>query len=322
MQRADSMNAQGDELAGLRREVSERQAAWVSAWLSRQGEPPRGILYHYTTAAGLLGILASGKFWATHLNYLNDPTELDYGVGLVRGALHAEANRRKSGAVAALLATTARNFNPFGLLNAYAVCFCEQGDQLSQWRGYGNTGGGYALGVAPRAVAADLPPEPKISLRRVVYDRTEQSTLIEDSVRAFAMHADGVFEKRWPIAIQEEAATILRNAFRQEVGDFLWCFKNPGFHEEREWRFVYITGPVDPAPMSVCFRPSQDGVVPYVELDLFLLRQGEEKHLGISEVVCGPTLHPLHGQSAVRMAISAYGYKDVAVRQSVVPLRA
>src|SRR5678816_1780308 len=47
--------------------------------------PPR--LYHYTTPAGLLGIVENNKLWATHINYLNDATELGYARALVEAAL-------------------------------------------------------------------------------------------------------------------------------------------------------------------------------------------------------------------------------------------
>jgi hypothetical protein len=36
-------------------------------------------LWHYTDAAGLSGILTSGKIRATHVAHLNDPTEIVHG---------------------------------------------------------------------------------------------------------------------------------------------------------------------------------------------------------------------------------------------------
>ncbi|KQV50324.1 hypothetical protein ASC95_13135 [Pelomonas sp. Root1217] len=39
-------------------------------------EQPTGELFHYTTSAGLLGIVQSGSIWATEARYLNDATEL------------------------------------------------------------------------------------------------------------------------------------------------------------------------------------------------------------------------------------------------------
>ena len=34
-------------------------------------------IYHYTTRAGLQGILQSNTLWASHSQFLNDPAELN-----------------------------------------------------------------------------------------------------------------------------------------------------------------------------------------------------------------------------------------------------
>src|SRR5262249_828164 len=49
--------------------------------LSRKPEKP---LYHYTTQAGLMGIIKDRQIWATHTQYLNDRREFLHAVDLVR----------------------------------------------------------------------------------------------------------------------------------------------------------------------------------------------------------------------------------------------
>jgi hypothetical protein len=41
---------------------------------------PPGILYHYTTQTGLLGIITSGEIWASHTQYLNDVREFPHAI--------------------------------------------------------------------------------------------------------------------------------------------------------------------------------------------------------------------------------------------------
>jgi len=43
----------------------------------QENAEPDGLLYHYTTPEGLLGILGDKdkKIWATHYRYLNDASE-------------------------------------------------------------------------------------------------------------------------------------------------------------------------------------------------------------------------------------------------------
>jgi len=44
---------------------------------------PSVELFHYTTPAGLLGIASERKIWATHVQFLNDATELRHAVDLI-----------------------------------------------------------------------------------------------------------------------------------------------------------------------------------------------------------------------------------------------
>src|ERR1035441_9565471 len=54
------------------------------------------VLYHYTTAEGLLGILNEQAFWATDCEFLNDSSEMRYGLQLFTHKLREYATDRKS----------------------------------------------------------------------------------------------------------------------------------------------------------------------------------------------------------------------------------
>lgn len=53
-------------------------------------------LYHYTTAEGLKSILEGREFWATHVAHLNDSSELEYGLNLLRSRLGVLENERQN----------------------------------------------------------------------------------------------------------------------------------------------------------------------------------------------------------------------------------
>jgi len=106
--------------------------------------PP--IAYHYTDGAGLLGILESGAIRMTDIFGLNDPTELRHGVAHACDILASEA---KTGHPAAKL--FARKFNAViegveALAHFFVACVSHNGDDLGQWRAYGDNGRGFALG--------------------------------------------------------------------------------------------------------------------------------------------------------------------------------
>ena len=45
---------------------------------------PSAILYHYTSPAGLLGIVKSRSLWASGIHYLNDSSEYRHAVGVLQ----------------------------------------------------------------------------------------------------------------------------------------------------------------------------------------------------------------------------------------------
>lgn len=89
------------------------------------------ILYHYTTAQALIEILKSNAVWASDLRYMNDFTELKYAENLIDIELDKATGEDPD--LAGLLGDQPDSF--MDLFAAYALCLCEEGDQLSQWRG-------------------------------------------------------------------------------------------------------------------------------------------------------------------------------------------
>jgi hypothetical protein len=305
--------------------ICARQEQWLGGWSATQAQPPGGKLFHYTDSNGLLGILSSEVFWATNIEYLNDSSELAYCIALIRDRLERTkiaVSRNALSPISQLFVAAQKNFNPFHDLTVYVSCFCEEGDLLSQWRGYGHAGGGYAIGIQPRYGNAAPDDVPRIVLRKVFYELKDQEQLIDESISQLEALWTHVTSKTNDQPTLMEAQKKILSFFRQEVGDYIWCFKNPAFREEREWRFSYITGAKDPKKRPVKFRPGPGSINPYVELDLFKLLDSEAQALQVCEVICGPTLHPHRSVEAVKHLLNVHAYDTVDVRASSVPLRA
>jgi len=163
--------------------LEDKVNTWTANWLRRHEPTPR-TLFHYTTPAGFLGILESQKVWATDARFLNDSTELVYAEEVISSVLSADWDHYRGEAVRTLLSRGQHALDgadPF-VTGVHVVCFCEQGDLLSQWRGYGGQGG-YALGfIGP--LLTYMSPQP-VALRKVIYDRSEQEALIANLVQPF-----------------------------------------------------------------------------------------------------------------------------------------
>jgi hypothetical protein len=104
-------------------------------------------LYHYTTVEALVNgiIVKSPKngdeicLWATHNQYMNDPTEFRLGVNLLKATIKLleEKGAADFKDVNSMLEDYKKLF--------FFVCFSEQKDSLPMWNMYGGNGHGVAL---------------------------------------------------------------------------------------------------------------------------------------------------------------------------------
>jgi hypothetical protein len=111
-------------------------------------QTPHGRLYHYTSQEGLLGIVKSGTLWATNISYMNDATEFHQPRNMLRDCVSEELERqaKTAGAPVDRLELLRGKLNKVKDTLICVACFCEDGDLLSQWRGYSGRGYGYSLG--------------------------------------------------------------------------------------------------------------------------------------------------------------------------------
>ncbi|MEZ4503104.1 MAG: DUF2971 domain-containing protein [Dehalococcoidia bacterium] len=254
-------------------------------WDRVQGATPE-VIYHYTDIAGLIGITSSGALWATNLRFMNDASELTHSYGLM---LRVLADARAQGGAPAQVELMdeierAIRVQWAGYPDFYAVSFSANGDLLSQWRGYGSLGGGYAIGFDTRRLACPPSPHPQPArfLNRVIYDPAVQLGVLENIATAML----GLFAAADSSGEETTAARARVFSTLGEVAGFAFNFKDPAWSEEQEWRGVYVLpeGQLE----GVRFRPAGGVAVPFVSL-----RMGadDDGRLPIREVVVGPTLN-------------------------------
>lgn len=285
--------------------------------------PP--VLYHYTTAKGLLGILQTGQLWATNSRFLNDPTEIEYATKLFRRV--AEEEFSKYGPEPTPHVANRKWWVNSSLdyyeqeAKVYVACFCANGDLLSQWRGYGAAGGGYAVGFAtahlsPSLTSVALVPNTSLRMRKVIYNPNTQEGLVRERVRALCE----------PGKSSGQGSRQSANAdawFSTFFSECLNCFKDPAFEEEKEWRAIQFGRREfrDIPNLKFDFRTSGSRIIDYTLLDL---KPSEGKYTGklpISVVRYGPTLDPKTTERSLQILLRAHGYSAdlVELKQSIVP---
>lgn len=321
------------------------------------------VLWHFTDAGGLLGMLQSKELWFTDAKFLNDISEMSYAVDVIEQIILENRDiKNPTPLVYEYLNDLLRSVlyrvksdREMGFMNpAFVCCFCEQEDSLHLWRAYTNNGKGYSVGffvdfiynrmpsirIKETAVANKklhetwFPLDPYFC--RVIYDKDEQrhviGKLIEMFVRAIDENPDA-----FPTG---NLNNLPKSSALSKIYSLcylcLFCFKDPSFAGEREWRLVYAprfgkNDEIEQLPATeINYRVSGNYFVPYLKVDAGRIIEIDEppntpemKKLVFETIYAGPGID----FELARATFYAYAYRNgylgynVQVKKSEVPLR-
>jgi hypothetical protein len=188
-----------------------------------------------------------------HISYMNDAMEFDLSLNLIKDHLFAEFQRKAQPLPTGLITTeTDRLSLLWGVANniigttMFVTCFCENGDLLSQWRGYAGGDYGYSLGFKITSLKS-LAHNSGFILGKCIYDPTLQEEIIKQIIDHLLNNPD-------------TKPTIYNFGGALQYGAF---FKDPSFSAEQEWRLVSVIPDVVPTPTR--FRKGKSEVDPDCE---------------------------------------------------------
>jgi hypothetical protein len=210
-------------------------------------------------------------------------------------------------------------------LRTYMACFCEEGDLLSQWRGYGSGGmGGYALGLDAKQIGSrfgERTPEQDLELFRVIYDPIIQKRLI-DSIISRTFDVLRSIQDRHGQNAAWAAMFVCTTFAQRQLTNCLICFKSPAFSEEKEWRVVHVEPRNGAAEINV--RITATNIIPYVTLDLSPQAGPFHNRVPLTKVIYGPSPHRDLLRAPLRIMLERYEYSSglTDVEGSTIPLRA
>ena len=245
-------------------------------------ETPTPTLYHYTSVEALLSIVPSGSLWATDIHYLNDSSELRTAVEVLAGEVEViratpDQNDDLLSQLASWLRMRLANEN---LL--FVVCFSENGNLLSQWRGYTPHGRGVSLGFTPQCLRACASTQ-EFEFGRCIYELQAQRRVAAKAVRAVVEVAGqrGPSEQAHPSQSYHPIFYELEPALLRVAA----LLKHGAFEAEGEWRLVSRVRSNYAVP-TVSYRPGRTTLVPYVN---FRAGPPSADGLVLEHVVLGPT---------------------------------
>jgi hypothetical protein len=322
---------------------SEKMTRWFGATRAAslaivarfRPDPMPTSLFHYTSTSALISIVSNNELWLSDATFLNDRVEIEHGRTVACARLNEAVAAESRVDVKAMLEATLTNFRTYSDPVVYVACFSLEGDDLAQWRGYGQGEAPIAIGFAVDGYMFGYTSEGSLDQAR--YELDEQSWTFDQVVTAYAStYAEDLRDprpnpQRGPIPPEEERATCAHMLYHALWRYIVLC-KNPAFRSEREVRFTYIahdlsrTGrdwhPEHPSPK---FRERSGRIIPYLSstnLDFAnMKRASEAPKLPIRSVHIGPTADQAVVARGVRRLLDAYGHDAVEVTISGTPVR-
>ncbi len=264
-------------------------------------------LYHYTDAAGLIGVLTGGKLWATQLQHMNDHKEDAHGYFMAAKQVYELARLETGSKQAHLVEIGHRLRTAEGGSFRCAFCLSENPDLLSQWRGY-TPNGGYAIGFRVDVLRA-VATRNGLQLSPCLYHEREQldalSSVLSPVINSY---------QQWDIDEAELQQRINRITTASEP--IRSVIKHSSFAEESEWR---VHGSISASDSRTRWRPSGEYVRPYAEIAL--AEDGSRAKDAVCEVWIGPGSDSSRASAAVTHMMVGLGFEKIDVRWSASPFR-
>ncbi len=270
------------------------------------------VLFHYTTEAGLRGILKDRYVRATSHRSTEDEREIVAADGLIRDVVR-DLQACRSGLQARTCSSLLRrgydgdDLKFSKAITVYIACFSPSGHMASQWRKFAGKGTGFCLGfrdsnlVEPPADADVL-----VASFPVVYDRRVQvrqvartfEKVLDAQAQFVAKHSClGLHAQR---ELADDAERIAVRAMFRMAAMFAMQTKTEDFASEKEWRLLAV---INPASEGRVRAEDERGSKPWLPIDLRHPRQ-----LPLMDCVLVGPHAPIGSEDLVRELLHEHGY--------------
>jgi len=211
-----------------------------------EGRAAPDLIHHYTDATGLFGILTDGRLRLTDIFGLNDPSELRHGIQLAISAL-SEATQRghPAGKIFSQRFREIMTGHIEAIAHFFVGCFSQNGDELGQWRAYGDDGRGFSICFEGKALENQFTRlrgqlDPHNSTFPLTYDDSQlmkvQRELTDAIVANIAMPAGRGLDA---LVINQFMKELSRRLSLHVVRTSIF-FKHEGYRSEEEFRFLHL----------------------------------------------------------------------------------
>jgi ribosomal protein L31E len=269
-------------------------------------------IYHYTSSAGLLGILGNRTVWSTDIEFLNDSLEVREGIERINNfckSVKPKGNgkaKRLSEMFYRIIGVKLRKY--INANQVFITSFTSKRDNMRQWMSYCSDNAGYAVGFDKDDLIASLDNSDKFTsiISEVDYS---QSNGIEDIISPQKVLAEieiimGLFKSNTDV-VNAVVERVLR--------DLVVCccsIKPPQFFDESETRLIVQT---KHDCNDINFRERSGILIPYVAVPV--------SFESVTEIIIGPNINSDLAIRGIEKVMSSINLK-CNVRKSNCSLRA
>jgi hypothetical protein len=229
------------------------------------------VVYHYTSMNALLGII-NGEMWATNILYLNDISEYNHFLKLVKGRLPhlATSPRFRYPDLVTKLVARQKSHSPSYMDVPFVASFLQDRDSLTHWRSYCPEGNGVCIGFRSSSIKGAYfeKAEQGVCLplfAAVTYlgphDLKALDRIISETIGASDRLIASMESAQHVTATTADRVGSMRADFEVRASRI----KHDSFKGERESRLVVsLFGQQE----LVSHRPSRSTLVPYLKMRL------------------------------------------------------
>ncbi|QVI77586.1 DUF2971 domain-containing protein [Pseudomonas syringae] len=310
-----------------------RSLLWDDFVSERDFPTERPLLAHYTSVAVLDGMMANDEIWFSHPFFMNDLEELRFGMiegaNAFRNSAELKAAFTDDQPYDSLIVHFNNLFVEFDtkhVFDTYVMCLANHKPEdndglLSMWRGYGAGGSGVAIVFdttkinfnesTPFIIGA---VRYKTSVKRLEWFQTKIKGLAE------------LVEGTTP---SDEELRNIAHCWLEHLKVFSLFTKHTGFHEEKEWRIVYMSERDEDRKLKdmLSYAITPRGVEPKLKFKVEPREGMFGEHLSlegiIDRIILGPTTSTVIAASSVKRLLQQKGKLILAEKivPSTIPFR-